>query len=163
MPKINIPIEISNDIFDEASIQLLKSKVRSIAAAEIDGRVRELIDEAVKKQIDRVVDELSRSYNYYGAKELREKMRAKIVDIAAEKYVDERILMKSIDDFLKPIKDYANQKTKELASQASWLDTRISEEIKSRVDSLFNSNLVAALASVVLSKTEGNGKNVGNA
>ena len=163
MPKINIPIEISNDIFDEASIQLLKSKVRSIAAAEIDGKVREVIDETVKKQIDRVVGELNKYYDYYGAKELREKMRAKIVDIAAEKYVDERILMKSIDDFLKPIKDYADQKTKELASQVSGLDARISEEIKSRVDSLFNSNHGAALASVVLSKTEGDGKNAGNA
>lgn len=163
MPKINIPIEISNDIFDEASIQLLKSKVRSIAAAEIDGKVREVIDETVKKQIDRVVDELNRSCSYYGAKELREKMRAKIVDIAAEKYVDERVIMKSIDDFLKPIKDYANQKIEELSSQAKGLDARISKEIKSRVDSLFNSNLIAALASVVLGKTEGDGKNVGNA
>ena len=126
MSKINFTLDITDEMFDEAAQQLIKSKVRQAIANEMSATLEPELNKMVDRYVKTAVENLNDKWAW--SKESRKVLNEKIYDKIAELNVSEKSIQVAIDSILQPVSEYAEQKKAEI-------DSIISEKLNSLQES----------------------------
>ena len=151
MAKINLTVNLDDEkVLDDAAQQAIKGYVRRIVQEDFQRKIADEIRDTVKRYIEQVTEAIKKSGWYSSDVELRKSMHEKIQEKAAELSITTDGLKKMVDDYMKPIAEYVNQKAEALKDKEAEIDKVVSRQIRERVDALFKTTLTTALAEALL-------------
>ena len=143
MGKICISVNLDDgDLLDDAAIQAIKTRIRSLVDQELDRRVKEEIDSCVRRRAETLADAMRRGYC---SSDVKDKLRTAIINAASNVYVSETLVKQELDNMLRPIKVYALEAIQNAEAKAKGADKEIDRMIRDRVDLLFNRSLTDAI------------------
>lgn len=154
MAKINISVDLGDEILDDVAIQAIKNKVRSMVDKEFDKKLDAIIEEKAERQAGKIAEAI-RTIGWYRENEnLREAVRKKLIEKATDMSISNDAVKAGIDDLMKPVRIYARGVMSDFDKQRKNMEKEISDKIKSRVDAVFKATMVEALAEVLAKKGE---------
>lgn len=155
MAKINLTVNLEDGkVLDEAAQQAIKGYVRKIVQEEFKIKIADEIRTTVKRYIEQVTEAIKKTGWYSSDPEIRKSMHEKIQEKAAELSITTDGLKKMVDDYMKPIGEYANEKVKALQGKETEMENEVSRQVRERVDALFKTTLTTALAEALLKNGE---------
>lgn len=151
MAKINFTVNLEDEkVLDDAARQAIRGCVRRIVQEEFHKEIDDEVRDVVKCYIDRVTKAIKETGWYTFDKDIRKSVQEKIQEKAAELSVTTDGLKKMVDDYMKPIGEYANEKAKALKDKETEIENEVSRQVRERVDALFKTTLTTALAEALL-------------
>ena len=151
MAKVNLTVNLDDEnVLDDVAQQVIRGQVRKIVQEEIEKNIRLEIIESVERYIGRVAKAIKDTGWYTSDKNLRDTMREKILEKAAEMSVSNDGLKSAVDDLFEPLRKYINQKQMYFEKDEKEMDGEIADQIRRRVDALFKTTLTTALAEALI-------------
>lgn len=155
MAKINFTVNLEDEkVLDEAAQQAIKGYVRKIVQEEFKIKIADEIRTTVTRYIEQVAEAIKKTGWYSSDPVIRKSMQEKIQEKAAELSITTDGLKKMVDDYMKPIGEYANEKAKALKDKETEMENEVSRQVRERVDALFKTTLTTALAEALLKNGE---------
>lgn len=150
MPRININFEVDDNLFDEASMQALKSKVRQLVQKEcsesLGGRVEQAVNDCVRREANAIIKSFDQ---YWGTSAAREDMRKRLKEQAAQLAFSDEDLKRAVDKNMKPVFEYAEEAMQKIKKMIDSLDQDIERQVRVRVEAMFGAAFREALDNVV--------------
>lgn len=84
--KVSFVVEVPDDAFDEAALQIIKGKVRELVSKEYHGKIEKTLEETVASKAKELYD--SRGYNCFG-RALEEELRKKMQELFADAKIND--------------------------------------------------------------------------
>lgn len=138
MNKVNFVMEFTDEDFEGAAKQAIKSKVREIVNNEINDSVKKEIDEAVKRVVKNTMYELQYQYNI---KEL-----SKLLEDKTNMEMFKVELTKKLNEVEKQFSSKAAKFYEEYVNQVNdFMNNRAQEKIEKTVDNLVAQSIVKSL------------------
>ena len=155
MAKINLTVNLDDEkVLDDVAKQVIKGYVRRIVQEDFQRKIADEIRDTVKRYIEQVTEAIKKTGWYSSDPEIRKSMHEKIQEKAAELSITTDGLKKMVDDYMKPIAEYVNEKAKALEGKEAEIDKDVSRQIRERVDALFKTTLTTALAEALLKNSK---------
>ena len=155
MAKINFTVNLEDEkVLDDAARQAIKGYVRKIVQEEFKIKIADEIWTTVTSYIEQVAEAIKKTGWYSSDPVIRKSMHEKIQEKAAELSITTDGLKKMVDDYMKPIGEYANEKAKALKDKETQIDDAVARLVRERVDALFKTTLTTALAEALLKNGE---------
>lgn len=120
MSKINLTLDITDEMLDESARQLLLGKIRQAVASEIDSYMESTIKQIVEQKVKETVRVLDSKYNF-GTK-ARQRLDELTLDKISELYVDTTHIQATVDKLLRPVLEYTDKK---MSEADNYIQTRI--------------------------------------
>ena len=150
MPRININFEVDDNLFDEASMQALKSKVRQLVQKECSESLGGRVEQSVKDHVYREANAIIKSFDQcWGTSAAREDMRKRLKEQAAQLAFSDEDLKRAVDKNMKPVFEYAEEAMQQIKKKIDSLDQDIERQVRVRVEAMFGAAFREALDNVV--------------
>lgn len=157
MSKINLTLDISDEMLDEAAKQLLKNKIRQAVNAEIEGQLETIINEIVSQKVKSMMESLNTRYGW--GTESKKQLDKIILEKIADFNISQDAVLAQVQKVLNPVYDHArksmaamdayiNEKTKEI-------DCRYAEQVFLKAVDILGSTLGKAFERPTSEEEEG--------
>ena len=156
MSKVNFMLDITDEMIDEAALQLLKNKIRQAINAEIEEKLNGIIDEIVSQKVKSMMLSLNSRYGW--GKESAKQLDKIILEKIADFHISQDAVWTQVQKMLNPVYDrarksvaamdaYISEKTKEI-------DCRYNEQVFLKAIDILGSTFSKALNQTTDEKTE---------
>lgn len=134
MNKINFTLEINEQMLDDATIQILKGKIREMVASEVDKQAKVIIQQAVKTQVENYTRAFEKGMNSWGWSDCRKALFSKINDQIVEMKISPGTVKEAVEDVLSPVRTYAAEARRSVDAYIKELERYVSNNVDSGIE-----------------------------
>lgn len=145
MAKINITLDLADDVFDEAAMQLIRNRARAAVREQETELIEAAVDRAVKAHAASIADAIKSRYGYNGTEEVRKIVRDKLIDQAGKLHIEIEELQKQFDVVAGAVQKTADSVISDMQARSAEIDTMIRSEIERKVSAFLSLTIMDAL------------------
>ena len=138
MNKVHVTVEVGEEIFDEASIQILKKKVRELASAGTN----EVLEREVRRAVTNEIQSINRSY-------ARTKQMQKYVEDAMKEILAKKTFQDGADEItkkaIKECTEQINKAVEEYKAKSEKVIADFEKKIPERVNEILREALMGGI------------------